>query len=223
MQKKESFIIYKSFYAPIKQLNDQQMGQLFRALFEYQINDQEVDPGSEIYMAFQFFKNQFNLDHKKYEAVCEKRKKAADSRWKKEETSGSKSMQMHASDADKENEKEKEKKKNRKGKENERDLINPFSPEFLPLWDRWIEYKREEHQFKYKSIRSEQTALNGLHTMAKGSEEIAAKIMEQSVINGWKGFFILKDQALGNEAKKNIGVSEEYMESLKTRINGGDN
>jgi hypothetical protein len=70
--KKESFIIYKSFYQPIRNLQDQQLGALFRALFEYQIEEKEPNWESDISMAFQFFKNQFSLDQIKYEKVVER-------------------------------------------------------------------------------------------------------------------------------------------------------
>lgn len=70
---KESFIIYKSFYEPIKYLNNEQLGKLFRTIFEYQINKTEnVD--DDIRMAFEFFKNQFRLDDEKYKKIVERNK-----------------------------------------------------------------------------------------------------------------------------------------------------
>jgi hypothetical protein len=73
--KKESFIIYKSFYEPIRKLSDQELGELFRALFEYQIKEKEPSGNSKILMPFEFFKNQFNLDSIKYEKVVERNQK----------------------------------------------------------------------------------------------------------------------------------------------------
>lgn len=66
MSKKESFLLYKSFYEPISILTNEQLGRLFRAIFDYQINN--VEPtDADIVMPFQFFKNQFRLDSVKYE------------------------------------------------------------------------------------------------------------------------------------------------------------
>ena len=64
-----SFLIYKSFYKPIKILSNEDKGKLFKAIFEYQTQDfdgseQVIEP--EIQMAFEFFKNQFELDNKKW-------------------------------------------------------------------------------------------------------------------------------------------------------------
>ena len=62
---KESFIIYTSFYEPIKQLSDKQLGRIFRALFDYQLGN-ELQVEDDIKMAFLFFKNQIDIDTRKY-------------------------------------------------------------------------------------------------------------------------------------------------------------
>lgn len=67
---KESFLIYKSFYEPIKYLSNEKLGKLFRAIFEYQIND-IVYIDEDIRMAFEFFKNQFRIDDEKYQKRIE--------------------------------------------------------------------------------------------------------------------------------------------------------
>ena len=71
-----SFLIYKSFYKPIKILSNEDKGKLFKAIFEYQTQDfdgseQVIEPG--IQMAFEFFKNQFELDNKKWEKTVKAR------------------------------------------------------------------------------------------------------------------------------------------------------
>jgi len=71
---KESFVIYKAFYEPISELSDQQLGELFRCIFLYQLKGIEPNTTSQIYMAFQFFKNQFRLDDAKYLKVVNRNK-----------------------------------------------------------------------------------------------------------------------------------------------------
>ena len=69
---RQSFIIYKNFYEPIKHLNDTDLGKLFRAIFEYnlsvpgteKVNGYAVPP--EVKIPFEFFRNQFNLDEAKW-------------------------------------------------------------------------------------------------------------------------------------------------------------
>jgi len=70
---KESFLIYKSFYPAIEELSNEDLGKLFRAIFEYQISGIETTDVS-ILMAFRFFKNQFRLDDNKYEDIVKRNK-----------------------------------------------------------------------------------------------------------------------------------------------------
>ena len=72
--RRPSFLIYKSFYKPIKNLSNEDKGKLFTAIFEHQTQDfdgseQVIEP--QIEMAFEFFKNQFELDNKKWEKRVE--------------------------------------------------------------------------------------------------------------------------------------------------------
>lgn len=68
---KDSFLIYKSFYKPISRLSDKQLGRLFRAIFKYQLGE-EVTVEEDIEMAFEFFKNQFEIDELKYQGIVER-------------------------------------------------------------------------------------------------------------------------------------------------------
>lgn len=69
---KNTFILYTSFYEPIKSFSDAELGQLMRLIFEYQINpDNPVgfSVNSGVKMAFEFFKNQFKVDDEKYQKI----------------------------------------------------------------------------------------------------------------------------------------------------------
>lgn len=69
-----SFLLYKSFYEPIKHLKDEELGLLFRAIFDHQ-NGLDIKISSpQVAMAFAFFKNQFVLDRAKYQLVIDRNK-----------------------------------------------------------------------------------------------------------------------------------------------------
>jgi hypothetical protein len=72
--KKPSFVIHKSVYGPIKDLSDQDLGMLFRAIFEFQIDRTEINLPKELKMAFGFLKNQFEFSDKSYQATVERNK-----------------------------------------------------------------------------------------------------------------------------------------------------
>lgn len=78
---KDSLIFYISQYDAVKELNDEQLGRLFRALFETQIQNNQKQPennskkvvlGDDIKIAFNFINNQLVVDAKKYQEKVEK-------------------------------------------------------------------------------------------------------------------------------------------------------
>lgn len=72
----------------------------------------------------------------------------------------------------------------------------PFTDEdFIRWWNLWKEYKREQHRFTYKGRTSEQAALKKLANLSGGDSNVACMIIEQSIGNGWKGFFELKPES----------------------------
>lgn len=80
------------------------------------------------------------------------------------------------------------------------ELIYPFSSEnFKQVWGYWKEYKLKEHKFRYKTLLSEQAALKTIGELSKQDEETAIKIIQQSIANGWQGFFEIKNNTHGNK------------------------
>lgn len=75
MKEKDSIIFYFSHYNIIKKFNDEQLGRLFRALFEKQLGN-EVVLENDIEMAFDFINNQLLVDNEKYNQIALKRSMA---------------------------------------------------------------------------------------------------------------------------------------------------
>jgi len=95
-------------------------------------------------------------------------------------------------------------------------LIFPFeSPDFKKAWSNWISYKKGEYSFNYKTLQSEQGALKKLSELSKNENE-AIKIIHESIANGWKGFFKIKNE--NNDKTNNSGG---YSEEFKQRIASG--
>ena len=114
-----------------------------------------------------------------------------------------------------------------KGKDKDKEkheIVLPFEgPEFEEAWKNWKEYKSQEHKFRYKSPRSEQASLMELTKIALGNESKAKAIILQSISNGWKGFFELKDNNNGKPTKQNqidILVTS-FAERVQQRANSG--
>ena len=74
-------------------------------------------------------------------------------------------------------------------------VILPFeSEDFIKYWTYWKDFKNKQFNFKFKTIQSEQSALNDLVKLSDGYEDMAIKIIEQSMAKGWKGLFKLKNE-----------------------------
>lgn len=110
------------------------------------------------------------------------------------------------------------KEKKSKGKEMnvdniENDLIYPFSSEnFKKIWFYWKEYKMREHKFRYKTMFSEQAALKMLGDLSKQNEEEAVAIIKQSISNGWKGLFEIKNDIHGKNKIIDTSIMQDILD-----------
>lgn len=113
-----------------------------------------------------------------------------------------------------------------KGGEGEKpNIIYPFeSEEFYNQWEVWQCYLEEQHEFGYLAQATEQAALTELGNLSKYDEATAIAIMHQSMANGWKGFFEVKQQ-YGNtkqpSAKGVAGYSDNFKRKIAERLQSG--
>lgn len=113
-----------------------------------------------------------------------------------------------------------------KGEEEEEaapSIENPFSENFIPIWDQWKEYKKTQFKFKYKAVSTEQASLTDLLQKSGGIEQTAIEIIHQSIANGWKGFFELKNNNKNSSAQIEVDVekAKRATEIALNMINNG--
>ena len=95
-------------------------------------------------------------------------------------------------------------------------IIYPFdSKKFLDKWKLWKDY-RIEIKKPIKGIISEQSALKKISELANYSDDIACKIIDQSISNNWQGLFELKNFKDGKQNSKSTkeklsGKMEDYL------------
>jgi hypothetical protein len=100
---------------------------------------------------------------------------------------------------------------------------NPFSEDFSKQWDFWKRYKKEDHNFTYRSAMSEQAALNELVYLSDGNEQEAVRIINRSMAQGWKGLFrIHKPKEDGQPTKKKTtrGATTDDLKAVYVKRNG---
>jgi len=86
-------------------------------------------------------------------------------------------------------------------------VSHPFSEQFTKQWEYWKAYKKEQFKFTYKPI-GEEAALYHLHQLSGGVEETAIAIINQSIAEGWKGLFPLKNQFKPNGQQSSYSNSK---------------
>ena len=93
-----------------------------------------------------------------------------------------------------------EKEKNNKENEDNKTPIIPFevSPEFLPAFTLWLEYKKEKKQ-SYKGEKSLKATYKRLLNLSGNNPDVAMAIVEQAMANNWAGLYALKDDHATND------------------------
>ena len=207
---RESFVFYLSQYDAIKELNNEQLGRLFRAIFEKQLGN-EVVLEEDIKIAFNFINNQMVVDQRKYEDMCEKRRasgkkggapKGNKNASKNNQTTNDKQNKLNDNENENENEnniKESNKEKvSKTNKVNYEDILKEFSlsPGLEEVFRDFIQMR----SFIKKPLTNKglKLAINKVLAITSKEEE-RIKIVEQSVMNNWQGLFPLKENSTNPE------------------------
>ena len=107
MADKKSFVMYESWGAAIEKMNNEQAGELIKAIYAFQKNPDVVPEDPAIAFVFEIIKQKLEEDNKRYEEVCAGRPKANASDKKQmvsEESKKSKCFSEKAKKADNDNE-----------------------------------------------------------------------------------------------------------------------
>ena len=146
---------------------------------------------------------------------------AAKKRWDNV-TDDANAMQMHSKcNADAMQGKESKVKESKTKESKVKEIIYPFdSDEFKKYWNLWVEFKKEQFNFTYKSKITIQATLNELVKLSNGKEDIAIKIIEQSITKGWQGLFNLKNETNGtaNNSKVAPKITIEQLNQAHTEF-----
>lgn len=88
--------------------------------------------------------------------------------------------------------------------------LSEFPTEFITVWKTWKTYKKEKHKFTFLNAESEKRSIQELLNIAKNDTNQCEKIINQSIDNGWKGLFEIKQIQIN-------GKSNTSTESYKDR------
>ena len=131
-------------------------------------------------------------------------------------------------DKEEDKEEEEEEDKNKKGiKKQPKELVYPFSDKsFHNLWEVWKKYKKQQHNFTYKGEISEQAALKEVGELANGNLNLALKLIQNAINNGWKGIFAIqsgKQKSSGYTDDELLNAVQQQNANPQQRSRGGPN
>lgn len=102
-------------------------------------------------------------------------------------------------------------------------IVFPFDDTFKDTWELWKQYMFQSYQFEYKSIISEQMAIQHVVELSGGEQDKAIKIINQSIRLQYKGFFPLRQTTNGttkpNSTKDKAGSSSTLRERVQAELN----
>jgi hypothetical protein len=73
MSKKKSFVMYKSWGAAIKNMDDAQAGVLLKAIYAYQTEGEADVESDAVSFVFELIKDKFDEDDQKYAKECKRK------------------------------------------------------------------------------------------------------------------------------------------------------
>lgn len=179
---KKSFILHKDSLAILDEMTDEQAGQLFKAIYNYQVNGDECCDDFGIRMAFAPFKTQFVRDSAKYTNVVE-RNRANGSKGGRPKKTQSKPKKPNGLS------------KNPKKPDSDSDSDNVSDNEINGLFTNPLDIAINEFRLHRKQMRKPLSALAEQKLRKKLSKydvPVAVDMVNQSIENGWQGVFDIR-------------------------------
>jgi len=188
---KPSFILHIDYLCILEDLTNEQRGELFYAMYCYQIS-KEIEISSIIKIAFSQFKNQFDRDNVKYKKTVEARKQAGSMGGKQKvanlaNATKSKQDVPNLAVSDNKNKKDSDSvKDNVKESKNKSfsiltsEKLSQYPNVNVSSFNEWMDYK------KYKTIAPVTKTLNFLSQYDFATQE---QIINTSIMNNYKGLF----------------------------------
>lgn len=207
-KQRDSFIFYRSFYEAINDLDDKNRLMLHDAISKYSLDFTEPELNGIANTLWKLIKPQLDANNKRFldgnkggrpikKTTGSKNKKTTGSEIKKPNNN----VNVNVNDNVNNNKND--------VLRNEISLICLEKKSYDGLKDialKWYDYKKEIKD-RYKAKSSIRGFINKLNELSGGCDKIAEKIVNQSIANGWKGLFPLKETSPNTNSNDNFKPS----------------
>ena len=230
---KKSFVLYCDSITIVEKLSDERAGKLIKHIFRYCSDLNPITDDEVVDMAFEHFKSILKRDLVKYNKIVDRNKAngSKGGRPTKVVTEvnpknplgylETQSNPIEPKKADTVTETVNDtvtdisfKKETKKIFNDEINYPLPFSENFKEHWKKWIDYKKTQFRFTYKSQETINTALWDLVKKSSDKEENAILIINNSIANGYKGLFELKNEQNGTKQQFTTGAKKQVRSNL---------
>lgn len=205
---RESFIFYRSFYESIKELNDKQQYELYKAIMEYQFDNKENELEGITKAIFTLVKPQLEANNKRYEngrkggaPIGNQNAKKTTKKQPKNNLETTKKQpnnneNVNVNENDNENNNVNDNKLKIYYKDNE---LNDLFVEFLQL------------RKKLKAVNSERAIKLLQNQLSKYDDAIKKEMINQSIVNSWKSVYEIKQkkETMSEKLRREIQEAEE--------------
>ena len=89
---------------------------------------------------------------------------------------------------------------------------------FSEIWEKWIKYKKSQHNFSFKSADTELVAFQKLIDVSDANLTKAIKCVDTAMAGGYKSYFRLKEEEEKQPVRKHYDVMCKEDEKKKTAI-----
>lgn len=187
---KKKVVVYADWKSSFDALTDEEAGQLIKHFFAYVNDENPVTENRIVNLMFEQIKATLKRDLDKWEVTRNQRVEAGAKGGKQKVANASKSKQTVANLAvsDSVSVSDILLKKETKGVD-----FSPFGNDFEIHWTTWTAYKKSQFGFRYKELKTEQMAFDDLVKKSNNDKLQAISIINNSIVNGWKGLMPLKD------------------------------
>lgn len=215
---KDGLIFYISQYEAIKSLTDEQLGRLYRAIFEKQLGN-EVVLEDDIKIAFNFINNQMVVDNKKYMKKVETLRNNG--------KKGGAPLGNHNAKKQQNNQNNQiEKKTTLNEKEKEKDNVKDIKKENIKRKKKFFENENLNNIFeeflqvrkKLKAVNSDRAIKMLINKLSSYDDETKMQMIEQSIVHSWKDVYEIKTKKADVPSWFNQELKEKELTDEQKRM-----
>jgi hypothetical protein len=189
--KRDSFIFYRSFYDAISDLTEHQQLEVYKAIFEYSLNFNEVELIGVSSTVFKLIKPNLEANNKRYlNGTQPKNKQNGSETEAKEKQNGSKPEANK--DKDKDVDKDNNVNENKNKEKLDFSIVNEkLKKDFMDFIEHRKAIKKPiKTQDQLIRVYTDLKKLSGLNA------DLAKEIINKSIVNGWTGIFAIKEKPI---------------------------